>query len=340
MIISFTGDICFGDVDKFTITPFINIGKKLSQLNCVVNLEAPFLPDGDRRYPEKSKISLRSYDNSVRYLKQINPLLSNLSNNHINDFGNFGSENTMRVLQHNDLNYFGAGLPGQDHNRFVIENKKILLLSYTTRSVDLSGTKLFEDERFIGPKEYSLKLVQQQLATFKNYKKIVLFHWGVEDIHYPIPEQVVIGRELIDAGVDLIIGNHSHVIQSFEKYKGKWIFYCLGHLYFPHFESKYLDKQGIEQTSWDIHDKHRNTSIIPVFEINAHEIKLLEILTIQTKEKFEPYFVDASPRFNTFLFKNILLYRTFYIFCKKMVYLSRLPYRFTRKIRRFIRKAA
>ena len=41
MLISFTGDICFGDVDKFTKTPFKNIGEELSQMNCIVNLEAP-----------------------------------------------------------------------------------------------------------------------------------------------------------------------------------------------------------------------------------------------------------------------------------------------------------
>ncbi|MEZ5146693.1 MAG: CapA family protein [Bacteroidales bacterium] len=40
------------------------------------------------------------------------------------------------------------------------------------------------------------------------------------------------GRRLIDAGADLIIGHHSHTVQPFEIYKGKYIFYSLGNFVF------------------------------------------------------------------------------------------------------------
>lgn len=336
MEISFTGDICFGDVDKFTRTPFKNISDRLSHLNCVVNLEAPFLPRSYGEYPIKPKVCLRSFDDSIDHLKQIKPFLVNLANNHINDFGNFGAENTKHILDQNRFKFLGAGLPNEDHNIFVVEEKKIVFLSYVTRSIDLSGSKLFEDEGFIGPKEYSFSLVQKQISPYSNYIKVVLFHWGIEDIHYPTPEQVEIGRKLIDAGFDLVIGNHPHVIQSYEQYKGKWIFYCLGHLYFPHFESKYLNKKGTEHIFWDYHKKNRRISIIPVFKIDEQEIKLNEILTIKTEENFEPYFVNTSPKYNTFLFKNILLYRIFYSLRKRIVYLYHLPSRFVRRIKRLI----
>ena len=332
MIISFTGDVCFGDIEKYTRTPFQNIGDKLSQLNCVVNLEAPFLPESYREYPIKSKISLKNFDDSVEYLKQINPFLVNLANNHINDYGNYGAENTKHILHQNGLNHFGAGFPGENHNVFVVHKERIVFLSYVTRSVDMSGSKLFEDEGFIGPKEYSLSLVEEQIAPYHNFQKVVLFHWGIEDIHYPIPEQVETGRVLIDAGVDLVVGNHPHVIQSYEQYRGKWIFYCLGHLCFPHFTSKYLNRQGEEQTYWDYHEKQRRTSIIPVMEFKQNGVKLLDVLTIKTKEDFEPYFIKYSPSFNTFLFKDISSYRAFYYMRTKLVYLYRLPFRFVRKI--------
>ena len=336
MIISFTGDICFGDNDKYTMSPFKDISDRLSQLNCVVNLEAPFLPRSFGEYPVKPKVCLRSFDDSVEYLIQIKPFLVNIANNHINDFGNFGAENTKNILLQNEINHLGAGLPDENHNIFVAEKEKIIFLSYVTRSVDLSGSKLFEDEGFIGPKEYSFSLVQKQISPYSDYKKVILFHWGIEDIHYPTPEQVEIGRTLIDAGLDLVIGNNPHVIQSYEQYKGKWIFYCLGHLYFPHFESKYLNKQGIEQTFWDYHEKDRRISIIPVLKIDKQEIKLLEILTIKTEENFEPFFINTTPKCNTFLFKNILLYRVFYTLRKRIVYLFHLPSRFFRRIKRLI----
>lgn len=339
MIISFTGDICLGDVDKYTTKPFKNIGEKLTHLNCVVNLEAPFIPKDYQEYPIKTKVCLKSYDETVIFLKQINPFLVNLANNHINDFGNFGVENTKLVLHNNGLNYLGAGLPNEDHNLFVVENEKIVFLSYVTRSVDMSGSKLFEDEEFMGPKEYTLPLVEKQIAPFKDFKKIVLFHWGFEDFNFPSPDQVEIGRSLIDAGVDLVIGNHPHVIQSFEKYKGKWIFYCLGHLCFPHYVSKYLDKNGKKQTYLDIHNKKRKISIIPVMKVDKNGIELLEILTIKTKDNFEPYFVKYSPRYNWFLFKNIDIYKVFYHVLRRLYYLLHLPVRVVKKIVKLVRSS-
>lgn len=331
MIISFTGDICFGDVNKYTTEPFKNIGERLSHLNCVVNLEAPFLPKNHKEYPVKHKVSLKSCDDTVVYLKQIKPFLVNLANNHINDYGNFGAENTKLILHKNGLNYFGAGFPNENHNLFVCDKEKVIFLSYVTRSVDLSGSILFEDEDFIGPKEFSVSLVKEQIAPFSDFRKVVLFHWGEQDFHYPLPDQVEIGRSLIDAGVDLVIGNHPHVVQSFEKYRGKWIFYCLGHLYFPHYVSKYLNKSGEEKTYIDFHDRKRKISIIPVMRIDCNGIELIELLTIKTKDNFEPYFVKSVQKYNRLLFKNINSYRVVYLILVRIDYSLNLPIRLIRK---------
>ena len=47
---------------------------------------------------------------------------------------------------------------------------------------------------------------------------VINLHWGDEDVRYPKPQDVQKARMFIDAGADLIIGHHAHVIQSFEKY--------------------------------------------------------------------------------------------------------------------------
>ncbi|MFH0987513.1 MAG: CapA family protein, partial [Patescibacteria group bacterium] len=44
--------------------------------------------------------------------------------------------------------------------------------------------------------------------------------------------QIEFARNAIDAGADLIIGHHPHVIQKIEKYKGKYIIYSLGNFVF------------------------------------------------------------------------------------------------------------
>ena len=61
---------------------------------------------------------------------------------------------------------------------------------------------------------------------------IVSLHWGDEYISIPHPENVKIGRNLIDEGANLIIGHHSHVIAPIEKYKNSFIIYSLGNFVF------------------------------------------------------------------------------------------------------------
>ena len=62
--------------------------------------------------------------------------------------------------------------------------------------------------------------------------KIAYLHWGTEFIPYPSVEQKQFAHWLIDVGFDLIIGMHPHVLQGYEIYKGKYIFYSLGNFVF------------------------------------------------------------------------------------------------------------
>lgn len=336
MKFAFTGDVCLGDIQKFTDNPFQYVKKSLSDYNIVINLEAPFVSKSFNNYPVKNKISLKQENDSIKYLKQLNPFLVNLSNNHINDYGNYGAENTKKLLSEFELKYFGAGFKNEQHNIYELKDEKILFLSYTTRSTDLSYSKMFNDSDFIGPKEFSFELIKEQIKNYDNYLKIVLLHWGIEDINYPLPEQRIISKKLIDVGVDLVIGNHPHVIQSYEIYKGKWIFYCLGHFFFPNFESHYLNKEGKKSISWDIHSKNRKISIVPIFNLENNSIVLEKIITIKSDDKFEPNFINKNIKHNLFLFNNIFIYSLFYRLLLIFKFLNRIPYRITKKIKRIL----
>jgi poly-gamma-glutamate synthesis protein (capsule biosynthesis protein) len=57
---------------------------------------------------------------------------------------------------------------------------------------------------------------------------------GYEYVPYPSPDQIRIGRKLVDAGADIILGGHPHVTQSYEVYKNRPIFYSLGNFIFDH----------------------------------------------------------------------------------------------------------
>src|SRR5205814_10411794 len=58
----------------------------------------------------------------------------------------------------------------------------------------------------------------------------VALHWGIERQRAPTPYQVSLGRAFIDAGADLVIGSHPHVLQGAEIYRGKPILYSMGNL--------------------------------------------------------------------------------------------------------------
>lgn len=61
---------------------------------------------------------------------------------------------------------------------------------------------------------------------------IPYFHWGDESEHLPNPVQTNLAHIAVDAGADLVVGTHPHVIQSMEVYRGKLIAYSFGNFAF------------------------------------------------------------------------------------------------------------
>ncbi len=64
---------------------------------------------------------------------------------------------------------------------------------------------------------------------------VVGFHWGIEYQAPPIAQQVAEAHAAIDAGADLVIGHHPHVLEGVQLYKGHLIAYSLGDLVFDHY---------------------------------------------------------------------------------------------------------
>jgi len=73
---------------------------------------------------------------------------------------------------------------------------------------------------------------------------IVSVHWGYEYKHQPDQKrQVKLAHSFIDAGADFIIGHHPHVVQNFEEYNGRLIFYSLGNFIFDQYWSKMTQEE-------------------------------------------------------------------------------------------------
>ena len=59
-----------------------------------------------------------------------------------------------------------------------------------------------------------------------------MFHWGIEGENVPESEQVSLAHAAIDAGCDLVIGGHPHVLQGVEYYKNRYICYSMSNFCF------------------------------------------------------------------------------------------------------------
>lgn len=84
---------------------------------------------------------------------------------------------------------------------------------------------------------YSEYWVEPVLAWLDEVKgetdyRIVYYHGGSERVHEPDAWRVRASHAMIDAGADLVLGNHPHVLQPEETYQGKKIIYSLGNFLF------------------------------------------------------------------------------------------------------------
>ncbi|MBE9473794.1 MAG: CapA family protein, partial [Chloroflexi bacterium] len=61
---------------------------------------------------------------------------------------------------------------------------------------------------------------------------VVLPHWGPEDVPVPNWSQRELAQLAVDAGADLVVGNHTHVVQAIEDIDGVTVFYSLGNFVF------------------------------------------------------------------------------------------------------------
>lgn len=200
----------------------------------IFNLEFPLSTSG---IPAKDKINLGMDTSYIFETFKKFPIAVNLANNHIMDFGEESFQDTIEYLEKHKIKYFGAGNKNNNFNNpFIvnINNKNIALLGYSCPTT----SAVFGDEVSNGSAVLDEEDVLNDIRTCKENNDFIVInlHWGDEEIIYPKPSDVVKARKFIDAGADLIIGHHAHVIQSHEMYKGKSIYYGIGNCIFPDFD--------------------------------------------------------------------------------------------------------
>jgi poly-gamma-glutamate synthesis protein (capsule biosynthesis protein) len=94
---------------------------------------------------------------------------------------------------------------------------------------------------------------------------VVSFHFGVE--YSPAnTRQKQLAHAAIDAGADIVVGGHPHVMQRVETYNGKPIFYSLGNFIFDQYFSPYTLEGMVAEVSIDPKTKQLTPSeqVVPI----------------------------------------------------------------------------
>lgn len=199
----------------------------------MVNQEFPF---SNRGVQHKDKqYTFRINPSRVNILNELGIDIVTLANNHVLDYGEEALLDTIDTLNKGEIKLVGAGAnidSAKESVVYELGNKKIAYLA-ASRVIPVPEWNATNTKPGLLTTYDSTVLLEEirQAKTSNDYV-VVYVHWGIEREEYPEEYQRNLGRQYIDAGADLVIGSHPHVLQGIEYYKGKPIVYSLGNYIF------------------------------------------------------------------------------------------------------------
>jgi poly-gamma-glutamate capsule biosynthesis protein CapA/YwtB (metallophosphatase superfamily) len=156
-----------------------------------------------------------------------------LANNHAMDFGGQALMDTIQNLENAGIARIGAGKNLAEARKmalYTIKGKRIAFLGYSlTQPVEFFAGR---NRPGTAPGFEKIFVEDIRRARQEADHVIVSFHWGTEGRSEIQPYQRTIAHKAIDAGADVILGHHPHVLRGIERYKTGIVFYSLGNFAF------------------------------------------------------------------------------------------------------------
>lgn len=167
-----------------------------------------------------------------------------LANNHILDSGENGIQLTFDALKEYGIGFIGAYESEEASKQIFTRNIGDVKVGFINHTFGVNGHK------FPTGKEWLVNLTAFHASDNPDISKIisqikqvkaecelvfVVLHWGLEHELFPQPAQRGWAQAFADAGADVVIGHHPHVIQPFELLttadsKKVPVFYSVGNL--------------------------------------------------------------------------------------------------------------
>ena len=196
----------FEDIQTYIQSADISIG----------SLETTFAGKdrGYSNYPTFNSPEQLAYDLSEMGLDVLST-----AGNHALDKGFSGLSNTLDVLDDANISHSGTYRSQEDRDSVLIKDVKgvkVAILSYTYGT---NGIPVPSDKEFC-VNLIDKDLIKQDIENAKSQNADVIIscmHWGIEYQTTPNDEQEDLADFLFENGVDIILGNHPHVLQPMEK---------------------------------------------------------------------------------------------------------------------------
>ena len=199
----------------------------------MVNEEFPFSTRGEAA--EDKQFTFRVDPSYVRIFQEIGVDVATVANNHALDFGVDAFTDSLDTLDQAGIARVGGG-------RTLSEAKAPVIRTVGDSTVGILGASRVipvsswtagsaRPGMFTAYDQAPLLNEISDLSSQCDYT-VVYLHWGIEKDEYPQEYQRKLAYACIDAGADLVVGSHPHVLQGFETYKGKLIAYSLGNFLF------------------------------------------------------------------------------------------------------------
>ena len=246
--------------------PFAKIKNDLSKYDLVFgNLEGPI---SDKGQDYHNLYSFEMNPNFVSVLRNVGFKVLSVANNHIYNWGRVAMEDTFSRLKENKIVVSGGGMNEEEaYNADVVDvnGNKIAFLSFSefgagqydavASSSGIAITNQNKVEKYIRQARVSADVI------------VVSYHFGDEYKQFPNDFQKKWAKIAVDAGADIVVGGHPHVVEPLEKYKNVFIAYSLGNFVFDQYFSTSTMSGGLLEVK--IKDKKIVSADMRKVQLNA-----------------------------------------------------------------------
>ncbi|MDB4516750.1 CapA family protein, partial [Crocinitomicaceae bacterium] len=227
------------------------------------------------RKNDLGSIQMRGDPRHIQGLVEAGIDIVNVANNHSMQHGKEVFLDSLKNLESHGVHYCGASKTSHLVAESTVIKKNGLSIGFLGYS--LRPRQYFEYEPLYteGHEEgiiNDIKKLRPEIDVI-----VVSLHWGDEFIQRPSPEEIRIARSIIDAGANLIIGHHPHVLRGVEKYQHGYIAYSLGNF--------------ICDMVWD--DPLRS-SLIFQCDFTKNGIQNVELVPAFINDNFQPELLDGE----------------------------------------------